>query len=156
MIFEYTFKNYGGECSVDHKCASGISISQEYLDGKFSEPVCEKKSSDCFVRTVCRNCELTNTGSTTIVMSESQSFAAEIYVNVTTSSSIPDEVSSIFTVITADENTIFRGIEPTIVYLLVTPSVFLSQVSDWASELTGYHIAQSRDPTKGSLINTSE
>ena len=156
MIFEYTFKNYGGDCSINEKCTSDITISEEYLYGKFSEPICVKRSADCFVRAVCKDCELRSTGSISIVMAETQSFAAEIYVNVTTSSSIPEEVSSIFSVITADENTILRGFEPTVVYLLMTPSVFLSQVSNWNSELTGYHISQSRDPTKGSLINSSE
>jgi hypothetical protein len=156
MVFEYTFKNYGGRCGYNGECVRGVEIIGDYLNGALDIETCEKIQSDCIVTAICLNCELYKAGSIHLIMDETQSFASDIIVKVTVSSSIPGETSSITTSITNSGNTIFRGIDPSIVHLLATPSLFLSEVSDWKDEGTGYHISELKEPTQGSLIEISE
>ena len=89
-------------------------------------------------------------------LSESKSYCSEILVKIQTSSSIPDEVSSISTQIPMDINKYYRGSEPSLVNLLMTPSLFLSDTGEWESKLKGYHISQTQDPIKGSQISYTE
>ncbi len=91
-----------------------------------------------------------------LVLSESLSFATDIEVNVTSSSSIPDEYSSTAIYIEGESDRLFRGIEPTKVNLLMTPSLYLSDVPDWESELTGYHTSKQQEIEKGSFASTEE
>jgi hypothetical protein len=156
MMFEYTFKNYGGRCGYNGQCVRGVEIIGDNLNGALDIETCEKIQSDCIVTVVCLNCDLYRAGSIHLIMNEDQSFASDIEVKITVSSSIPGETSSITTSIINSGNTIFRGIDPSIVHLLATPSLFLSEVSDWKDEGTGYHISEMKEPTPGSLIEISE
>lgn len=79
-----------------------------------------------------------------------------MFVKIQTSSSMPDETSGISTRIPMNINKYYRGLEPSIVSLLMTPSLFLTDTGEWESELKGYHISQTQDPIKGSQISFTE
>lgn len=100
--------------------------------------------------------ELESSGSVTLELTEKESYCSQITVKVQTSSSIPDQTSSIITYITEDTDKYYRGADPTIVNLLMTPSLFLSNTGTWDSEATGYHISQTQDLVKGSQIDYTE
>jgi hypothetical protein len=90
-------------------------------------------------------------------MSEDESYATDIYITISSSSSIPGEYSTIKTkVSTSDRNKYFRGADPSIISLLMTPSLFLTDTRTWENELKGYHISETLDPKKGSEIEYSE
>ena len=90
-----------------------------------------------------------------IQMMEESACASRISISINCSSSVPSETSSIFIPIYTDsENEIFVGSMPSTVKLEFTPSViinkiFTSQSSQWPSLETGYHIALSSNPIKG-------
>jgi hypothetical protein len=156
MIFEFRFLNYGDDCTFGDSCTQDLSISSLNLDGKLKKTTCQRIQSDCLIRIEYENCELTNSGSVTVDLTESLSFATEISMNVTISSSIPNEYSSITSFIDNPSDTILRGLDPSIFYLTLTPSVFVSEVEDWVSEETGYHVSISKSPQKGSLTAIDE
>jgi hypothetical protein len=156
MVFEYTFKNYGGKCGYDGQCTENLEISRDNLERTLNMPTCEKVQSDCYIKFECSNCEVTKSGSVEISLNENQSFASDINVKVTSSSSIPGETSSITTLITNTGNYVFRGINPSVVYVYATPSIFLSESSKWPSQESGYHISELRDPATGSLVEVSQ
>lgn len=157
MIFEFSFLNYGGYC-VDQnlECVKQLEISQENLIGEFSQPICKDMKHYCSISYICNQCELTNSAKLSLVLKESLSFATEMKVNVTSSSSIPNSYSSTSVFIPGEADKLFRGIEPTKVYLLITPSIYISEVEGDEEERTGYHIFTNEDSENGSLIDINE
>ncbi len=73
-------------------------------------------------------------------------------MTVSSSSSIPNEKSTISTVVSAEKGKYFRGMNPSEVHLLMTPSIFRNDSGDWEDEIKGYHISQLQDPQKGSEV----
>lgn len=74
-------------------------------------------------------------------MSEASSYASSISVEISSTSSIPDENSQLIMGAKPEKGKVLRGFQPTEFFILLTPSVFLSTVSDWESLMTGYHIS---------------
>jgi hypothetical protein len=111
---------------------------------------------DCIVSVSYEEFELVSTGSVTIQLDEFDSFSSEVSIAVSSYSSIPEEYSNITSHLQGDPGMYFRGSEASIFYLLITPSLFLSDSNKWEEESTGYHVSQMQDPDKGSQINYSE
>jgi hypothetical protein len=106
------------------------------LIGRFTENKFERDGTLCIVSFKCLECELTNTGSLTLTMVEDESYATDIYITISSSSSIPGEYSTIKTkVSTSDITKYYRGSDPSIVNLLMTPSLFLTDTGEWENEL---------------------
>lgn len=156
IVFEFTFMNYGGDCGHNHEFTHQMTLITDNVIGTLNEPTCEKIGNDCYIKIVCMNCEIIKAGSIEVVLNENQSFATDIRVKVTSSSSIPSQTSGISTSILNQQNTIFRGFDASVIHLLVTPSLFLSEVDEWEDEKTGYHISELKDPSPGSLIEISQ
>jgi hypothetical protein len=89
-------------------------------------------------------------------MVEDKSYASDIYIRIRSSSSIPDEISELKTAIIGKNDKYFRGPDPSIVHILMTPSIFMNDSGDWESDLKGYHIILSKVSDKGSQIDYSE
>lgn len=157
MHFEFTFANYGGDCVNERdECIKEIEFITDKIQGDISTPSCEQENSYCRVSYKCTNCELIGQGSFTLNMLEDKSYASDIYIKVRSSSSIPNEVSELKTAILGENDKYFRGSDPSVAYLLLTPSLFINDSGDWESELKGYHITLSKDSEKGSQIDYSE
>lgn len=90
-------------------------------------------------------------GAVSYDLSELNSFATEIKVNITTTSSIPDENSSVSKNIKANDNTVFRGPIPTVFPVLLTPSVFEREATD--TQETGYHVSLESNPVQGTMAS---
>ncbi|OMJ73408.1 hypothetical protein SteCoe_27920 [Stentor coeruleus] len=78
------------------------------------------------------------------------SYASAIYVKITSSSSIPNEVSSLKSELYPDKGHMFMGSGKSEFFFTFTPSLFVSELSYWPSPLTGYHISNDKLPIKGS------
>ena len=157
MKFEFEFKTYGGLCESDEgKCTEYLDINTESIKGTREDLTCRKIDSDCKISFNIRNFELTENAKVHIQLSEPQSFCSAISLKIETSSSIPDEVSSISESIWSDKDQLFRGSNPSTFSYLMTPSLFKTDSSLWEDNQTGYHISAQQDPVKGSQSYTKE
>lgn len=114
------------------------------------------EENNCNIKIVFKNCELDAGANIVLQLNEKLSYTAAIAVNVTASSSIPGEVSSIYQRLIPATNSVFRGFNPTQFFYSMTPSYFRSQVDDWPSELVGYHVSVATNAIAGSQYLISE
>ena len=115
-----------------------------------------REQSSCYISLRIVNFELINNGAIKVRLSESQSYSSRISVKIHTSSSIPDEVSTISISTSSSEGKYFRGSIPTTFKFLMIPSLFESNTDQWETNLKGYHSSLIENPTEGSQVNFSE
>lgn len=158
MSFEFTFTNYQGLCEIDSgKCIEKLQIESLNIRSSDSDTSCLHSDNTCTVTFTCYECEVTSSGSFTLRMLEDESYATDIYLTISSSSSIPSEKSTIKTTIaTLDRLKYFRGSVPSEVFILMTPSLLLTDSEEWNTKSKGYHVSQIRDPIPGSIIEYSE
>lgn len=145
--------------SEDEKCTKFLNIYFESINGKLENLKCTKVESDCHISFNVSNLELERAGSITLELFESESFCSEMNFKMQTSSSIPDEISSIISRIPRDGINYFKGPDPTVIGLLMTPSLFVAKTGFWQNEYQeqkGYHISQTTEVIKGSQMTYSE
>ena len=82
-------------------------MTVENLKGEFKKPTCKQLNHSCSIRYECFDCELVNSAKLSVVLREDLSFATEIRVNVTSSSSIPDSYSSTAVFIPGETDKLF-------------------------------------------------
>ncbi|CAG9315592.1 unnamed protein product [Blepharisma stoltei] len=146
------FHQYGGSCSeIANKCSSSISIITSDLTYYSIKFKCSKsEDNSCIITTNCYNCVI-NTGAYIYYnLHEIQSFASAISLNVTSESSIPNEMSSVYQNLLPSNGTIFRGYHESNFSLNMIPSVFQSYTLEWPRKITGYHISIDNPPLPGS------
>lgn len=124
--------------------------------GNISSYKCTKVGYNCEVSITCLNCELRSDGSLTVELTETNSYATSIRVNVTVSSSIPDEYSSLDLIFYPSDNTVFMGNEPSVIELQMTPSIFRTDTGRWEDESTGYHVTLLSLPEVGSSVYSEQ
>lgn len=152
-----TFFRYGGDCVEDSKCHESISKELYYLTNDDIEMTCSKSTeNDCTIEIKCKNCVLDTGAYIQLNLLEKQSYTSAISVNVTSSSSIPNEISSIYQVLFPSSNAVFRGFKATQFYFSMTPSLFRSYVDIWDSKLTGYHVSVASPAIGGSQYQITE
>ena len=117
---------------------------------------CRKEVSTCIVNFEYSDFELENDGGISLILSENQSYCSEITLKIQTTSSIPNETSSISASIVSDSGKFFRGYIPTTFKILMIPSLFKTDASEWKSDEMGYHISLLEDPNEGSNVVFSE
>jgi hypothetical protein len=152
------FMFYGGSCTVNSECIKEISIKESGFHYKTKTISCISTESHCFIKLLYSKVSLLKkTSSINITLKEPLSFASALTLNISSSSSIPSENSSIsYSLKPTDNNTILRGSKPTLFSFELIPTVptiqvFHSESSSWANQLTGFHIFSSQDPVLGSL-----
>ncbi|OMJ73406.1 hypothetical protein SteCoe_27918 [Stentor coeruleus] len=146
-----TLVGYNGECGVNKVCNSQIFINITGFASSSFEYECEIIDKiSCRVSVLCNDCVQIERGSVFINFREKLSYASAIYVNVTSNSSIPNELSSIQNELYASEKYVMIGSEASEFYYTTTPSLFVSESSKWPSQLTGYHVSSEQYPSKGS------
>ncbi|OMJ83664.1 hypothetical protein SteCoe_15331 [Stentor coeruleus] len=151
MIMDVQFYMYPGLC--DKINSKYISISTSGLDFISTTESYFKDKNTCHVYIDYNDFMIKDSEAYVYIsMTDKQSYSSGIGVNITVSSSIPNEFSSIFTVITPEYgNNVFRGRKPSIFPYTLTPSVFRSESSSWPSLETGYHISLDSSIEYGSL-----
>ncbi|OMJ82365.1 hypothetical protein SteCoe_16966 [Stentor coeruleus] len=154
VIIISTFYMYGGDCVNNHNACIedisytiiGLSFSSEFVS-------CKLAFNNCIISLELKNVRLLlSSASVYIDLKESRSYASFIGINITSSSSIPTEISSIYTITKPpSKDYLFRGLTPTKISFKFTPSVFISESTEWPSFETGFHVSLSDDPVFGSL-----
>jgi hypothetical protein len=150
-------KAYGGQCEVGEKvCTPDLDLVTESIDGEIQDLRCELIESDCKISFYIRHFELTENAIVSLILSEPLSLSSGISLKLETSSSIPDEVSSITDVIWSEKDVFFRGATPSTFSYLMTPSLFKTDSSKWEDDQKGYHISLENQPTHGSQVDISK
>ncbi|OMJ78639.1 hypothetical protein SteCoe_21516 [Stentor coeruleus] len=146
---------YRGECIVrDEICSKNMNT--EANDVKWKKKCYKPRDDLCVVKLECNNCEIPGDLMISNKVCEFGSLASAIRVNVSSDSSIPGYISAVSFTINHIDGKVFRGSEPSIFYFEVTPSLFLSESSDWPNIQRGYHIGAKNLPEKGTSIQGDE
>ncbi|CAG9320029.1 unnamed protein product [Blepharisma stoltei] len=154
-----SFIRYGGKCASDEDgaCLSEVKVSTTNIKSKGNSVTCVMdKSNNCIITFTCDDCEILTGAEVNFALAESLSFASAILVNVTSSSSIPGAISNEEIGLSSSTNKVLRGYDPSVFYFSMVPSLFRSEVSNWPSNLTGYHVEITENPTRGSEYYTYE
>ncbi|OMJ75088.1 hypothetical protein SteCoe_25866 [Stentor coeruleus] len=156
FIVESKFYIYGGVCTIDSSCNPNINAITSGISYSTMTISCKKiKDDECQITLKFSNFSSDSTLSTiTLSLKEKTSYAGFFTVNFTSSSSIPESFSSVFIpVFSPSSEYVFKGPNPTLVYLRLIPSLFTSDFSKWKSLDTGYHLQIDEDPKIGSLAS---
>lgn len=144
---------YGGNCIDSNTCISSIIISDESLKYSSKKTTCTKSSNTCSIKILYENCEIIDSGSISILSYEFESYCSIISVNVTSESSIPGEISSVYLKLEPESNNkVFKGSIPSVFSFEMTPSIFKSESPEWKNNLTGYHVSKYGAATIGSTV----
>lgn len=146
-------ENYGGACAAkvnSTSCSKKISLTTDRLYGDFGNTTCYKEDTSCVIELTCNNCEVQPGAEVRYALKEPWSFASGLFSNITSTSSIPDEISAAEQYIKPTTDKVMLGPNPWLIYFEMTPSVFLSDSSDWKSEETGYHVSVTTSEDRGS------
>ena len=152
-----TFYVYGGSCIVNSICQSEILESGFVFSQKSIK--CIKENENCKVFVSYLGFSMKQSSTISINMQEASAYANIISVNMSCSSSIPNEISGIFlSYRPSSGNYIFKGLSPSIVAYEFIPSVlfiqvFTSESGLWPSLETGYHVASAENTNLGSLAS---
>ena len=151
-----TFIIYGGECVRNEgfmKCGSQVFVEEQGISFEDKEVRCEKIDQNCHVLIEYSVVRLEWKNSFVLVtLKEPDSFAGAISVNISSSSSIPDQKSGLSIVIQPNSNeTIFKGSSPSEFFYKFTPSVFKSESSQWPRTSTGFHLDSNQNTVLGSV-----
>ncbi|OMJ74118.1 hypothetical protein SteCoe_27038 [Stentor coeruleus] len=148
---QYDLYEYGGICIENNVCHSSISYVSENIKKDNEEIVCYQQNTTCQIVHKCYGCLLDPGSSIFFNLNDENSFASSFRISVESDSSIPNEKSLISQVFyPSDENSLFRGTHESIVDVSMTPSLFLSDDSEWPAKQTGYHASFIEMNTYGS------
>ena len=150
-----SFLQYSESCAINNLCSSSISFETANIlpsSSSFTSSITCSKSSEgtCEVQYSCKSCTIDTTAAVAINMNEDYSFAGGISVLVSSNSSIPASKSSITTGLFAEGTSVLIGPIASAFYFTMTPSLFTSDLSDFPSPSTGYHISLTQPPVAGS------
>lgn len=126
VAVDVNFYIYGGECVKEDYCHPLIEYLDEGFSYKSKKIVCKQEGSNCKVYAEYENLKLASKNSGIYInMKEKFSYSSGLSVNITSSSSIPNHISSIMTSIQPySTQTLFRGKTPSVFRYKFTPSVF--------------------------------
>jgi len=96
-----TFGEYGGICEDEDADEEDTCVTPQLdytstdIDGKFSDFKCSKTTGtdECVISLKCTDCNLKKTAQIEFKLEENNSYAHSIKVDVTSTSSVPDENS---------------------------------------------------------------
>lgn len=151
---EVVFVNYGGQCSNNTNCGF-VQYSFQNLGYRDYSLSCYLSGHDCVIDFKCKQCDLQSNAILSFKLKEQDSYTSAIQVNFTSSSSIPDKISSVTTKCFPQNNTIFRGYEPTTFSYSLTPSLYRSKVIGEEHTETGYHVSLDSIPLAGTYYDPS-
>ncbi|CAG9332589.1 unnamed protein product [Blepharisma stoltei] len=153
-----SFLYYGGICAYEGSvCHGDLAYKFTNIKGHIHAPSCEFIEKNCIVTFLCSNCILETGAKLYAAFYEMTSYSSYIAIQVTSSSSIPGEDSSIYSLLKANnEKLAFRGATPSEFTFLMTPSLFKSEISAWPREETGYHVSLPSSPVSGSAYTVEE
>ena len=151
------FKNYGDLCNVNNSCSADIKATPYDFDILYNyNYTCQQNSGSCIVTFSCYKCVIGSQSSVKFSLQSTYSYSSSITLIVTSTSSIPESKSSVYDSINTQPNQVFVGPINSIFYFLMTPSLFVSYVSEFQSNITGYHVSKDINPIPGSIYSINE
>ena len=119
-----SFYLYGGMCVENSACISTNNILDSGISYLSRSLLCSKQGSTCTISLSYTDFSLQSDSTVQIQMLETLASATSMSVNVTSTSSIPNQQSSVFIPIsTGSDLLVFLGTSPTVVSYEFTPSV---------------------------------
>ncbi|CAG9336315.1 unnamed protein product [Blepharisma stoltei] len=150
-----TLMHYGGNCLKNDECSSEIGYTISNITGDWSGITCEYvDEEDCIVSIECKNCKIPNQGQLSYQLINTNGFTSGFRVQINSSSSIPNKISSIEKTVYPNKDYIFIGPDPTTIYFSLIPSWFKDE-KDGVS-FSGFHISLDKDSLLGSMHKTNE
>ena len=143
------FENYGDICEINGKCSAEIKVIASDFNILHENYSCQQTGSSCTISFMCLNCVIGSQASVRFILQSAHSYSSSINVNVTSTSSIPESVSSVYTSIAAQFSKLFVGSIDSCFYFIMTPSLFISYVPEFESNITGYHVTELMIPAPG-------
>jgi hypothetical protein len=143
--------SYFDNCSSGDITATPTKLKYSSTDTKTS-----KSHSSCLIKFFCNECVILTGATVSFTLDEFKGYSSLLKVNVTASSSIPDEVSSLTQYLYSPAQEAFRGNTPSMFEFEATASVSSTQLftsnlnNEGSSTKTGYHITTSSLPISGS------
>ena len=150
------FENYGDVCELNLTCPSKITVNAYNFEFLNQSNTCFQADRSCFVSFICTNCVIGPEAYIQFAFESTYSYASAINVNVMSTSSIPESNSSVYSSLKAQYNQVYSGPTDSSFYFLITPSLFISYVPDFKSNITGYHITENSAPSPGSIFYVEE
>lgn len=146
IFIEFELQRYGDKCKENYFNLT-LSVAM-YTYVNWTTKLTDSKS--CIVQYTCHNCILNIGAELSLVSYEKFCYCSGINVNVTSSSSIPNEISSILLTLSPVTNYVFIGSTPSKFYFTMIPSLFKSEPSNWPKNETGYHVSNQYITESGS------
>ena len=148
---------YGGQCILEGVCHPTISLAFESIQGDLETGCQVFDKTGCLIHIVCRNCQTLTGSKISLEISELFSYASAIQLEMNSTSSIPDQQSSVVQTIAASKHKVFVGSLPSVFYVGLIPSVSFTQVfQDLDTQKTGYHLSGLVAPSEGSQHEVQE
>lgn len=147
--FEVNLFYYGGDCENNGECVEASQIIPKGLSGNLKSS-CSKLNQVCKIKMQCESCSLGTSNSILLEFSEEFSFCSYISVNMTSTSSIPNQKSSAKIFTASDSSTYFKGINPSIFTFSLIPTLFKSATQS----NSGFHISKDSPVIKGSQYDS--
>ncbi|CAG9320211.1 KEL2_1 [Blepharisma stoltei] len=150
-----TLIHYGGTCMATNECSSELTQTITGINGSLTKSTCQAyDNGNCEITIKCKNCEILSYAQISYAMNNQNGYVSGFTVNVTASSSIPNEKSSYETTIEPSKNFVFMGTVPSVVYFYAIPSYYSETQTD--KNQTGYHISLKQASEKGSEYQAFE
>ncbi|CAG9320208.1 unnamed protein product [Blepharisma stoltei] len=155
FIITVTLIHYGGTCTSKNDCSSELSHIITGINGSFSKSSCRSyDNGNCDITILCKSCEVLSYAQISYSMNNQNGYVSGFTVNVTFSSSIPNEKSSYEMTLEPSENHVFSGNTPSEVYFYTIPSLYSET---WTKKnQTGYHVSLKQPSDKGSEYQAFE
>jgi hypothetical protein len=153
-------ENYGDSCgpSEDGSCSSEVYVTTTQVDTKTPEVTCTQSDKICTITWASKNCVINTGAYIEYNMQQQNSYSNRIVANVTSTSSIPGETSSVEQSISSEYNAMYRGSAFNLMYFELIPSVssrqvFITDSGEWTTDRTGYHVAVNKAAVEGSTVS---
>jgi hypothetical protein len=157
LSFSLFLSAFGGQCINKTECADSIQQHLSNIKCFNTQKTCIlHNNKTCIIKVTCLDGEIKTGAQVNFNITGSLSYTSRIQLTLTASSSIPNEDSSVSSLLLPSSGYVFIGSNPSEFSFLVTPSLFQSESRKWESEITGYHISEKNSPVYGSQHITDD
>lgn len=125
LSLQFIFYSYGGSCIENNLCHSKIKNQDIGLKYSSLTTSCSFSKNNCYLNLQYLNVELkSKTAEILISLEEHLSYSSGMTLNISSSSSIPDQISSVtLSFKTSSDDLVLKGPTPSKIYYKFTPSV---------------------------------
>ena len=158
---EFTIKLhiFGGACVVNNKCDPDIRVSFNGFSFEDDSTSCMLDDNNCIIKIKYTGFEIEKISKLRITLYQLQPYCSIISLNVSVSSSVPNEFSKVFIPLyTPSDDETFKGTGASKFKIEFIPSVrknqvFYSESSKWPSKETGFHLQNLYDHETGTTVD---